>query len=68
LSTALKPFPFQTVSDNFGYVSNANYNALQVLLNMSSWHGLTMSANYTFSKAIDDGGISVPATQFAPAP
>jgi len=56
LSQALKPFPFQTVSDTWGYVANANYNALQLLLNMRAWHGLLFSANYTFSRAIDDGG------------
>ncbi len=56
LSQALKPFPFQTVSDSFGYVGNANYNGLQLLLNLRSWHGLTTSANFTWSRAIDDGG------------
>jgi hypothetical protein len=56
LSTLLKPFPFQTVGDNFGYVGNANYHAIQALLSMRSWHGLTFNANYTFSRAIDDGG------------
>jgi hypothetical protein len=56
LSTALKPFPFQSVSDSFGYVGNANYNALQALLNMRTWHGLTLNANFTWSRAIDDGG------------
>jgi hypothetical protein len=56
LSTALKPFPFQGVSDSFGYVANANYNALQVVLNMRSWHGLSFMTNYTFSRSIDNGG------------
>jgi hypothetical protein len=56
LSTALKPYPFQTVSDTFGYVGNANYHALQVLLSMRAWHGVTMSGNFTQSRAIDDGG------------
>ncbi|HVN93385.1 MAG TPA: TonB-dependent receptor [Terracidiphilus sp.] len=56
LSTALKPFPFHTVTDSFGYVGNSNYNALQVLLAMRTWHGLSFSGNYTFSKAIDDAG------------
>jgi hypothetical protein len=57
LSTFLKPFPFQSVTDNFGqYVGNSNYNALQVLLNMRTWHGLTTNINYTFSRAIDDAG------------
>ena len=23
---------------------------------MRAWHGLTMNVNYTFSRAIDDGG------------
>jgi hypothetical protein len=56
LSTLLKPFPFQTVGDSFAYIGNANYHALQAGLNMRVWHGLTLNANYTFSRAIDDGG------------
>jgi hypothetical protein len=57
LSTFLKPFPFQTVTDNFGqYSTNANYNSVQALLNLRSWHGLTNNINYTFSRAIDDSG------------
>ena len=56
LSTLLKPFPFQTVGDNFGYVGNSNYNALQAMLSMRAWHGLNTSVNYTWARAIDDGG------------
>lgn len=56
LSQFLKPFPFQSVGDTFGYVGNSNYHALQAMLSMRRWHGLTLSANYTFSKIIDDGG------------
>lgn len=56
LAAALKPFPFHSVSDNFGYVGNANYHALQVMLAMRDFHGLTFNANYTYSRAIDDGG------------
>lgn len=57
LAQALKPFPFQTVSDNFGqYMGNANYHGLQVILKSRAWRGLTINANYTWSKAIDDGG------------
>jgi len=56
LSTALKPFPFQTVTDTFGYVGNSNYNAVQLLVAMRTWHGLAFSGNYTYSKSIDDGG------------
>ncbi len=56
LSAALKPFPFQTVTDSFGYVGNSNYNALQALLSMRTWHGVTLNSNFTWSRAIDDGG------------
>ncbi|HZL25170.1 MAG TPA: TonB-dependent receptor [Acidobacteriaceae bacterium] len=56
LATLLKPFPFQSVSDSFGYVANSFYNGLQVSLNMRPTHGLTFMANYTWSRAIDDGG------------
>jgi hypothetical protein len=56
ISTALKPFPFQTVSDSFGYAANANYHALQATLNMRPTHGLTFMASYVWSKSIDDGG------------
>ncbi|MGA2569283.1 MAG: TonB-dependent receptor [Terracidiphilus sp.] len=56
LSTLLKPFPFQSVTDGLGYVGNANYNALQAMLSVRSFHGLTMNANYVWSRTIDDGG------------
>ncbi|HVV70781.1 MAG TPA: hypothetical protein VHI52_04660, partial [Verrucomicrobiae bacterium] len=56
LSGLLKPFPFQSVSDNFGYVGNSNYHALQAVLQIRRWHGVTSSANYTWSRTIDDGG------------
>jgi hypothetical protein len=73
ISTALKPFPFQSVSDAFGYVANANYNALQVSLNMRPAHGLTFMANYTWSHSIDDGGTfrtgyAIPAGTIANEP
>lgn len=56
LSQLLKPFPFQSVADTFGYVGNANYHALQTVLTMRNVHGLTTTVNYTWSRAIDDGG------------
>ena len=56
LSTLLKPYPFQSVSDSFGYVANSVYNALQTTFNMRAYRGLTFLANYTWSRAIDDGG------------
>ncbi|MGH9591375.1 MAG: carboxypeptidase regulatory-like domain-containing protein [Terracidiphilus sp.] len=56
LSTALKPFPFHSVSDSFGYVGNANYNAIDAVLSMRAWHGLTTTVSYVQSRSIDDGG------------
>ena len=50
------PFPFQKVSDTFGYVGNANYNALQATVSKRVSHGITFMANYTWSRSIDDGG------------
>ena len=73
LSQLLKPFPFQTVSDSFGYVANANYHALQASLNMRPSQGLTFTANYTWSRSIDDGGTfrsgyAIPAGTIANEP
>ncbi len=56
LGQLLKPFPFAAISDANGYVGNANYHALQTVLSMRSWHGLTTNVNYTWSRNIDDGG------------
>jgi hypothetical protein len=56
LSTLLKPYPFQSVSDSFGYISNSDYHALQAMVNMRTWRGLTVNANYSYSRIIDDGG------------
>ena len=56
LSTLLKPFPFQSVSDTFGYDGNANYHALQAMLTTRSWKGLNTSVNYTWSRSIDAAG------------
>ena len=73
LSQALKPFPNQTVSDSFAYTGNADYNGLQLLLNMRAWHGFTLNTNYTFSRALDDGGTfrtgyAIPAGTIANEP
>jgi hypothetical protein len=56
LGTLLKPFPFQSVSDGFGFVANSNYNALQTTLNMRVSHGVLFNASYVWSRTIDDGG------------
>ena len=56
LSVALRPFPFSGMSDQFGYVANSNYHALQTTLNYRAAHSLTFMASYTWSRSIDDGG------------
>jgi hypothetical protein len=56
LSTLLTPYPFESPSDSFGYVGNANYHGLQATANMRAWHGLTVNASYTYSRSIDDAG------------
>jgi hypothetical protein len=38
-------------------MANSNYHAVQALLSIRSWQGLTTNVNYTFSRAIDDGGF-----------
>jgi hypothetical protein len=56
LSTYLKPNPFVSYNDSFGYIGNANYHGVQLMANMRAWHGLTFNANYSYSRAIDDAG------------
>jgi Carboxypeptidase regulatory-like domain len=56
ISTLLKPFPQYGVSDSYANMANANYHGLQVSVIKRSSHGLTFMANYTWSRAIDDGG------------
>ncbi|MGO9317083.1 MAG: carboxypeptidase regulatory-like domain-containing protein [Terracidiphilus sp.] len=56
LGQFLKPYPFESPSDSFGYVGNSNYHSLQAMLNMRAWHGLTVNTNFAYSRVIDDGG------------
>jgi hypothetical protein len=54
----------RTVAPNFFYLNqerssaNSSYNSLQVSLRTSNWHGLTSSANFVWSHAIDDASDS----------
>jgi hypothetical protein len=73
LSTLLKPYPFESPSDSFGYVGNSNYHALQTMINMRPWHGLAINANYAYARIIDDGGsfrsgYAIPAGTLANEP
>jgi hypothetical protein len=56
ISTLLKPFPQYSVSDSYANMANANYHGLQISVIKRASHGLTFMANYTWSRAIDDGG------------
>ena len=69
ISTLLKPFPQYSVSDSYSNIGNSNYHGLQVSVNKRASHGLTFMVNYTWSKAIDDGGTfrsgyDIPAAAF----
>ena len=56
-SQMLLPFPqYKGVTDEFGSVSNSNYNSLQTTLEQRLSNGLTFMFNYTFSKSIDNAG------------
>jgi hypothetical protein len=73
LSTLLKPYPFQGVTDFFDNVSNSVYHSLQLTANMRPTKGLTFMANYTWSRSIDDGGTfrtgyAIPAGTITNAP
>jgi hypothetical protein len=51
----LKPYPqYSSLTDTWGDIGNANYNALQLTLQHKNWHGLNYTLNYTFGKTIDD--------------
>jgi hypothetical protein len=56
VSTALKPFPQYSLSDAYGNVANSVYHGLQATVQKRLSNGLIFMANYTWSKAIDDGG------------
>jgi hypothetical protein len=47
--------PYYTLLVDMSSVANSNYNALQLTANKRFHHGLTVLANYTRSKSIDDG-------------
>jgi hypothetical protein len=56
VATALKPFPQYSLSDAYGDVANSIYHGLQTTVQKRLSHGLIFMVNYTWSKAIDDGG------------
>ncbi len=58
--------PFYTSIVDMLSVGNSSYNGLQISANKRFHHGLTILANYTFSKSIDEGSNdgSAPANPF----
>lgn len=64
----LSPFPqYGGVSDVFENTGSAAYNALQVILNQRTWHGLDFQLNYTYSREKDSSaccrtGYDIPAS------
>ncbi len=53
VAQALRPFPqYNTLTSLGAKVGSSNYNALQVVVRERFSHGLTLSANYTYGKAL----------------
>ena len=51
----LRPFPqYSGVTDVYGNVARSTYHSLQLTAEQRRWHGLTVNANYTFSRTEDD--------------
>jgi hypothetical protein len=53
--------PYYSTFPNYGAINeaasagNSNYNALQAVLRLRSWHGLSSQASYTWSHSLDEG-------------
>lgn len=57
-ATGARKYPkFATIS-NFFNGANSSYNALQTSFRKRLSHGLTFNVNYTWSHALDQGGVS----------
>ena len=58
IAQALVAFPqYSGVTDTWGQnIANLNYNSMQVSLQQALSHGLTLTANYTWSKNLGDDG------------
>ena len=53
--------PYYSAFPNYGAINeaasagNSNYNALQAIVRLRSWHGLSSQASYTWSHSLDEG-------------
>jgi hypothetical protein len=55
IAQMLRPFPqYSGVTDVYGNVAHSTYHSLQLTADMRRLRGLTVSANYTFSRTEDD--------------
>ena len=55
IAQMLRPFPqYSGVTDVYGNVARSNYHSLQLTMEQRRVHGLTLSANYTFSRTEDN--------------
>jgi hypothetical protein len=55
IGQALRPFPqYSAVTDVYGNVAWSNYHSLQLTFARRRSHGLTLNANYTFSRTQDN--------------
>ncbi|HXY39163.1 MAG TPA: TonB-dependent receptor [Vicinamibacteria bacterium] len=62
-ATGTAPYPDYEYINQFESTATSHYNALQAILKVHGWRGLTSTLNYTFSKSIDnasDGQDYVP--------
>ena len=62
-ATGAAPFPDYIYINQFEATASSSYHALQTVLRLSSWHGLSSTLNYTWSHSIDtasDGQDYVP--------
>ncbi|MEO5821412.1 MAG: carboxypeptidase regulatory-like domain-containing protein [Vicinamibacteraceae bacterium] len=55
IAQMLRPFPqYSGVTDVYGNVARSDYHSLQLTIEQRRVHGLTINANYTFSRTEDD--------------
>jgi hypothetical protein len=55
IAQMLRPFPqYSGVTDVYGNVARSNYHSLQLTVEQRRVRGLTLNANYTFSRTEDD--------------
>jgi hypothetical protein len=55
ISHMLNKYPqYSSVSQTWGTYANADYHALQATLTQKTWHGFSYTANFTYSRTMDN--------------